>query len=92
MKIKQNYLIRKIFSFKLFPSSKTDFWPFLKLQKMDFGQKKFREIDLVDFTSFCLAWIFKYSGQLCVHIQAFVLSGGKIIVEYLGMFRFGFGI
>ena len=27
-------------SFKLFPSSKIDFWPFLKLQKMEFGQKK----------------------------------------------------
>ena len=24
-----------------FPSSKIDFWPFLKLQKMDFGQKHF---------------------------------------------------
>ena len=23
----------------LFPSSKIDFWPFLKLQKMEFGQK-----------------------------------------------------
>ncbi len=23
-----------------------DFWPFLKLQKMEFGQKKFRAIDL----------------------------------------------
>ena len=28
-------------SFKLFPSSKIDFWPFLKLQKIDFGQKIF---------------------------------------------------
>ena len=28
-------------SFKLFPSSSIDFWPFLKLQKMDFGQKNF---------------------------------------------------
>ena len=27
-------------SFKLFPSSKIDFWPFLKSQKMEFGQKK----------------------------------------------------
>ena len=33
---------------KLFPSSKIDFWPFLKLQKMKFGPKKFREIDLFD--------------------------------------------
>ena len=28
-------------SFKLFPSSKIDLWPFLKWQKMDFGQKNF---------------------------------------------------
>ena len=28
-------------SFKLFPGSKIDFWPFLKLQKMEFGQKNF---------------------------------------------------
>ena len=27
-------------SFKLFPSSKIDFWPFLKLQKTDFGHSK----------------------------------------------------
>jgi len=33
--------------------SKIDFWPFLKSQKVDFGQKKiFREIDLFDITSF----------------------------------------
>ena len=42
---------------KLLPSSKIDFWPFLKLKKMEFGQKKFREIDLVDFMCF-LAWTF----------------------------------
>ena len=35
-----------------FHSSKIDFWPILKLQKMEFGQKKFRQIDLFDFTSF----------------------------------------
>ena len=35
--------------YKLFPSSKIDFWPFLKLQKMEFGQKKLREIDLFVF-------------------------------------------
>ena len=27
-------------NFKLFPSSKIEFWPFLKLHKMDFGHKK----------------------------------------------------
>ena len=26
---------------KIFPSSKTDFWPFWKLPKIEFGQKKF---------------------------------------------------
>ena len=41
----------------IFPNSKVDFWPFLKLQKMEFGLKKifFREIDLFDFTNF-LDW------------------------------------
>ena len=34
----ENSLSRK---FKHFPSSKIDFWPFLKVQKMDFGQKNF---------------------------------------------------
>ena len=37
-----------------------DFWPFLKSQKMEFGQKYFfREIDLFDFTSFFCLDIFK---------------------------------
>ena len=32
-------------SFEIFPSSKIDFWPFFKLQKMEIGKKKiFREI------------------------------------------------
>ena len=35
----------------IFPVQKNDFWPFLKLQKMEFDQKFFREIDLFDFTS-----------------------------------------
>ena len=52
-------------SVPLFPSSKNDFWPFLKLQKMKFGQKKFSEIDLFDFTSFFGLDIFKFSGPLC---------------------------
>ena len=30
-----------VLNFFLFPSSKVVFWPFLKLQKMEFGQKKF---------------------------------------------------
>ena len=53
-------------SFELFPSSKIDFWPFLRLQKMEFGQKKFREIDLLDFTSFFGLDFFKFSGLLGV--------------------------
>ena len=41
-----------------FPVQKLIFWPFLKWQKMDFGEKEFfREIDLFDFTSF-LAWLY----------------------------------
>ena len=31
---------------------KIDFWAFLKLQKMEFREKKIREFDLFDFTSF----------------------------------------
>ena len=37
-------------SFKLFPNSKIDFWPFLKSQKMD--DFAGFEIDFFDFTSF----------------------------------------
>ena len=41
--VKSNFCeIAFLDSFKLFPSSKIDFWPFFKLQKMDFGQKKFK--------------------------------------------------
>ena len=43
---------REIAFFGSFPSSKVDFWPFLNLQKMEYGEKKIREIDLFDFTSF----------------------------------------
>ena len=35
-----------------FPVQKLIFGPFFKLQKMEFGQKEFSEIDLFDFTSF----------------------------------------
>ena len=45
----QNYM-EKIQFYTFSPSSKIDFWPFLKLQKMDFGKKKL--IDLFDFMSF----------------------------------------
>ena len=44
---------------------KIDFWSFLKLQKMEFGQKKFfREIDLFDFMSFFGPDFFAFSGPL----------------------------
>ena len=49
---------------KLFPSSKIDFWPFLKLQKKYFCQKFFSEIDSVDFTSFFGLDFFRFSGSL----------------------------
>ena len=41
-----------------FPCSKIYFWPFLKWQKMKFGQKKIREIELFDFTSFFCPGLF----------------------------------
>ena len=41
-----------MFSNKYDFSSKIDFWPFLKLQKMEFGRKNFCEIDLSDVMSF----------------------------------------
>ena len=35
---KLNFFIREIAFQAVFPSSQIDFWPFLKLQKMKFGQ------------------------------------------------------
>ena len=50
---------------------KIDFWSFLKLQKMEFGQKKFfREIDLFDFMSFFGLDFFKFSGLLCLLLHS----------------------
>ena len=41
---------------------KKDFWPYLKLEKMEFGQKKFCEIDLFhEFFFFCPG-LFQFSG------------------------------
>ena len=45
-------------SFKLFPSSKNDFWPFLKLQKMEFGQKIFFVKLIYLISRVFLAWTF----------------------------------
>jgi len=44
--ISQKYFFG-IFSFKLFLSSKIDFWLFLKLQKMDFIVKKIFFVTLI---------------------------------------------
>ena len=54
--------------FKKGKQTPIDFWPILKLQKMEFGKKKIREID---FTCFYLAWtFFKFSGPLhCGQLQ-----------------------
>ena len=54
-KLSKNFLWNCIFdSFKLFPSSKIDFWPFLKLKKKEFGQKNFvKLIYLISRPSLC---------------------------------------
>ena len=58
------FLFNCIFgNFKLFPSSKNEFWPFLKLQKMDFGQKIFVKLIYL-ISRFFLAWTFNFSGPL----------------------------
>ena len=52
--------------FKLFSSSKIDFWSFWKLQKMKFGQKIFSWNFFFDFPSFFFGLdFFKFSGPLC---------------------------
>ena len=51
-------------SFKLFPSSKIDFWPFLRLQKMEFGQKKYSWNWFVWFHEFFGLDFFQFSGPL----------------------------
>jgi len=45
-----------------FPAQSLIFGHFLKLQKIESGQKIFREITIFYFTSFFLAWTFKFSG------------------------------
>ena len=59
-----------------FPSSKIDIRPFLKLQKIDFGQKLLCEIDLFDLKSF-FAWtflIFWPSFQNCIFFKYVVVG------------------
>ena len=45
------------------PSSKNDFWPYLELHKIEFGQKKIHEIDLFDFMSFYGLDFFQFSCE-----------------------------
>ena len=57
-----------------FPVQKIEFWPFLKLQKIEFGQKIFCEIDLFDFMSFFGLYFLKFSGLLCTYLLEYPLS------------------
>ena len=73
-------------SFEHFPSTKIDFWPFLKLQKMEFGQKKIREIDLFDFTNFFgLDFFFNFGplwcGNSCVDTRQHVICNILIWIK-----------
>ena len=65
---KSNFFFREIAFLAVlnfFPSSKIDFWPFLKLQKMEFVQNIFSCYWLVfNFTSFFGLYFFKFSGFL----------------------------
>ena len=62
--------------FKLFPSSKIDFWPFLKFQKMEFGQEKISWTWFIWFHEFFLAWTFfnflaHYESTYAYHLVGF---------------------
>ena len=72
-----------------FPSSKIDFCPFLKWQKMDFGQNKFREMDLFDFTFFFgldffftsdLTILYTYESLILI-VFFIILLGNKTFIE-----------
>ena len=72
-KSRQKKLVKSIYfscncisdGYKLFPSSKIDFWSFLKLQKMEFGQKNFvKLIYLISRVFF--AWTFLNFLARCV--------------------------
>ena len=63
--------MKKIFSWncifgscKLFPSSKIDFWSFLKLQKMEFGQKELVVKLIYLISRVCLTHLFLPISQL----------------------------
>ena len=42
----------------IFPNSKIDFWPFLKLQLMEFSEKKIVKLICLITRGFFLAWTF----------------------------------
>ena len=61
-KITKNCIL--VWSFKLFPSSKIDVWPFLKSQKMEFAQKNYLWNWYFWFHEFFGLYFFKFSGLL----------------------------
>ena len=63
-------------SFKVFPSSKIDFWPYLKLQKM--------EIDFFGFTSFLptLFLIFWPTMQRCDNPHTYMTFFNDLFVYF----------
>ena len=71
-----------------FPSSKNDFWPFLKFAKNGIWSTKFfREIDLFDFRSFFGLDFFKFSGSLYV-TKLFLVAHKIIIITVLFVYFF----
>ena len=64
------YIIAFLAVLKHFPTSKTYFWPYLKLQKMEFRQIFLSEIDLFDFG----LDFFKFYGPLCIGLGSIVIS------------------
>ena len=56
--------LRAMCSFKLFSSSKIVFWPFLKLQKMEFGEKNFVKPIYLISRVFFWPGVFKFSGPV----------------------------
>ena len=65
-------------SFKLFPSSRIDFWPFLKLQKMEFGQRKISWNLFIWFHEFFWLGFFKFSCPLCPYHLALHIKSRSI--------------
>ena len=57
--------------FNFFPSPKIDFWPFLKLQKMEFGQEKFSWNWFIWLDEFFGLNFLNYSGPLYIIISWF---------------------